>query len=241
MDGEAVEKIVEMAKRGFSVTVDGKIFTPFAMSQVIHDPKPEALSLNTLTGLVDFILNTFNDDDRKKLIVAIKSPVEVSVYDLLNSETMSRRKYLTAYVEKKSGMRLNDWIDHESFMISLRSLFANSGDRQTILEFASRIIQGAAVTVSDDGVSQDITSNKGISGALKENQKAPSIVKLTPYRTFREVEQPESEFIFRLKSGGEKLPYCMLAEADGGAWELKAIQKIAEFLKSKLTGITVIA
>lgn len=54
---------------------------------------------------------------------------------------------------------------------------------------------------------------------------------LAPYRTFLEVEQPESQFIFRMKDG----PRGAIFEADGGAWRNQAIVNIREYLKEQLS------
>lgn len=59
---------------------------------------------------------------------------------------------------------------------------------------------------------------------------APNPIALRPYRTFNEVEQPESEFIFRLHEGMT----VGLFEGDGGQWRNEAIWNIAEFLKGRL-------
>ena len=58
----------------------------------------------------------------------------------------------------------------------------------------------------------------------------PNPVELAPYRTFPEVEQPISKFIFRMQEG----PRAALYEADGGAWRNKAILSIKEYLQEEL-------
>jgi len=67
-------------------------------------------------------------------------------------------------------------------------------------------------------------------------------VVLRPYRTFLEIEQPASAFVFRLRRGREgELPTCALFEADGGRWKLEAIERIRDYLKEQLSEIAVIA
>lgn len=83
---------------------------------------------------------------------------------------------------------------------------------------------------SDDGISQKATVKTGI--ASKGDAIVPNPVKLQPYRTFHEVEQPMSEFIFRMKS--DDGVRCALFEADGGAWENVAMKKIKEYLEVEL-------
>ncbi|PFR65873.1 hypothetical protein COK29_26730, partial [Bacillus cereus] len=58
----------------------------------------------------------------------------------------------------------------------------------------------------------------------------PNPVSLQPYRTFVEVEQPKSNFIFRMKDG----PRCSIHEADGGAWKLQAMNNIEDYLTTAL-------
>ena len=77
----------------------------------------------------------------------------------------------------------------------------------------------------------------------KEAAVVPNPVRLKPYRTFLEVEQPESEFIFRMKDchGGIG---CAFFEADGGAWKIEATQNIKAYLQEELKDLdqfTVIA
>ena len=56
---------------------------------------------------------------------------------------------------------------------------------------------------------------------------------LTPFRTFYEVEQPESEFVFRIENRGDA-PKFKLIEADGGRWKYEAMQQIKEYILKKL-------
>lgn len=61
----------------------------------------------------------------------------------------------------------------------------------------------------------------------------PNPVTLAPYRTFPEIEQPKSKFIFRMQSG----PTATLFEADGGAWRNEAMKNIKVWLKTALSGV----
>ena len=87
----------------------------------------------------------------------------------------------------------------------------------------------------DDGVTQAVTVKKGI--AAVENVTLPNPVTLRPYRTFTEVEQPASQFVFRAAEG----PEFMLVEADGGAWKHEAMQNIKKFMEFEVPGLAVIA
>ena len=82
--------------------------------------------------------------------------------------------------------------------------------------------------VGDDGVSQSVVAKTGV--ATVEDVKVPNPVILAPYRTFVEVDQPESAFVFRMKNG----PLAALFEADGGAWRNSAIEAVSSYLAEEL-------
>lgn len=71
----------------------------------------------------------------------------------------------------------------------------------------------------------------------KADAVIPSPVRLKPYRTFTEVDQPESDFVFRMKEDKYDGVQCALFEADGGAWKLHAMESIQEYLEEQLKGV----
>lgn len=71
----------------------------------------------------------------------------------------------------------------------------------------------------------------------KENAIIPNPVRLIPYRTFLEVEQPESEFVFRITEGRGGAPTFKLVAADGGRWEAVAIDNVKSYLMEALADI----
>src|SRR5690606_26037278 len=110
----------------------------------------------------------------------------------------------------------------------LQSAFVKNDDRDVILKVVGNVKEEDVKTYGDDGVSQSVTAKVGV--ATVGQVEVPNPVSLKPYRTFAEVEQPESEFIFRMKNG----PRCSLFEADGGAWKLQAISNIKSYLSAAL-------
>ena len=77
--------------------------------------------------------------------------------------------------------------------------------------------------------------------AFKDASKVSPYWTLLPYRTFREVDQPASLFLLRLsKSGGDK-PRFALYEADGGSWQIEAVERIKSYLEDALPqGVAII-
>ena len=116
-------------------------------------------------------------------------------------------------------------------MITLKSKFVETPELLDLVKLLGSITEENSATASDDGFTQNVVVRKGI--AMKENKTVKPIVKLKPYRTFNEVNQPESEFLLRLSEGG----YVSLYEADGGAWKLQARKNVADYLKNALSDL----
>lgn len=90
-----------------------------------------------------------------------------------------------------------------------------------------RISKDDSVTSEDNGVSQTVSARQGIS--LKSYERVRTRIPLRPYRTFTEVEQPESIFLIRVSDRG-----ISFIEADGGMWKLSARETIKRFLEEQL-------
>lgn len=97
-----------------------------------------------------------------------------------------------------------------------------------------RFIRGR-LTFTDDGISQQVVMKTGVT--KKENAIIPNPVRLIPYRTFLEVEQPESEFVFRITEGRGGAPAFKLVSADGGRWEAVAVDNVKSYLMDALADI----
>lgn len=219
---EAIQYVVGLGNTKIE-SVNGQWYSTQKMN-VIEEPTPSTINVLSLTGLVDYITSEF--DGFGKLMVHIKSPTEVEVFSETNDDK-KRNRWISAEAMLPT-FRFDNWYDSEGFIIKLQSCFVQNGDRDIMLKVVGNIKEEAVNTVGDDGVSQAVVAKTGV--ATVGNVKVPNPVVLSPYRTFVEVEQPESEYIFRMQSG----PRCALFEADGGAWKLKAMQNIKDYLTAAL-------
>lgn len=95
------------------------------------------------------------------------------------------------------------------------------------LQLLSQISTGAKVTYNDTGVATTIVTQRGVS--LQQNSTIRPIVKLRPYRTFQELEQPAGLFLIRIDERG-----ISFTEADGGMWKLAARKSIKAYLEAAL-------
>ena len=173
------------------------------------------------------------DDEREQFgeptptIIHIESERCVTLKDIANIAEGKRDCMVLATAEVPR-FNYGDFYDAESFNIALQSKFLDTEDKATILQVVGNLKEDAVRTMTDDGVSQVTAVRTGV--ATVADVKVPNPVTLRPFRTFIEVDQPESRFIFRMREGGR----CAIFEADGGAWKLAAKKNIYNYLKEQL-------
>lgn len=210
-------------------TINNETYSDKQLYRVAHNPKASTIRMNTLSSLITYIESGV-DEIREKLIIHIQSPTKVALYSALDNDR--EREYLVEVNAQIPSFDFNTFINHESFCINLQSKFVDSVDRALLLKFAGTVEAGSVAEYGDDGISQKATVKTGI--ASKGDALVPSPVALQPYRTFIEVDQPISNFIFRMKQGGCNDVACALYEADGGAWKNLAMVHIANYLYTAL-------
>ena len=199
-------------------------------------PETEPLILHTLDSLITFIEKMEQDPNVEASYVHILNPNTVDLLGYLEGEsTLYRRNaYATA---KCDPWTLPGTTYHESewFIIALQTQFVQTQERDNLIALLSSIRESSVRETTDDGFTQEVKTARGVH--ISDRTKVPKTVTLKPYRTFREIEQPESTFVLRLRegTGTSTKPQVAIFEADGGAWKLDAIKSIANFLNTKVT------
>lgn len=210
--------------------IDGNTYSDKPLNRISYVPYASTIEMKTLSSLVEYIKANI-DSMSEKMIVHVVSPTEVQLYSALDTDR--NREYLVEVNAELPDFRFGSFIDHESFVIALQSKFVPNDDRDLVLKFAGTVEDGTVAEYGDDGVTQKATIKTGI--ASKTDAVVPNPVNLIPYRTFLEVQQPASDFIFRMKSScGVQ---CAIFEADGGAWKNEAMNNIKEYLKNELADL----
>lgn len=212
-------------------TIGGETYSDKPLNRIAYNPKAEPITLNTLSSLVDYIRSEF--DEIGKVFVHIVSPSEVRLFSALDDDR--KREPLVNVTAQVPGFKFNEYINHEEFCISLQAKFMDTEDRALLLRFAGTVEAGTVAQYGDDGVTQKATIKSGV--ASKQEALVPNPVRLRAYRTFIEVNQPETQYIFRMKQGSNNGVYCGLFEADGGAWKIVAKDYIREYLEENLKEI----
>lgn len=232
--GDAVKAIQDSA--GVQVhEINGQSYT----SRPVHlPPQPrvqEPIMVSTLEGLCGYV-----DKIQSTCFIHVHNPIDVFAYGDLDQ--YDRRAVL---VEATTRGFLNEpfpfgrFISTEEAIIKIASNFADSVNTAKVLKLLGNLRAESVKTLSDDGLSQQITVSAGVSRVGSE--VVDPIVELAPYRTFPEVAQPISKFLIRFQqSGKDGLPMVSLFEADGSMWKLEAIQNIKKYLEENLTSEDVV-
>lgn len=224
MDGTAIEKIVGLAAPNI-VNENGYTYSDKEL-HIIKSPRVQTLKFHTLRGLIDTLKNEYAQFCGP-VIVSVNSEDEIDVYSAIDCTDRKREIPYNCRAELVN-IPFDRKLDYETMMITLKSKFVETPELLDVIKLLGTITEENSAQMSDDGFSQSVVVRKGI--ALKEGRVIKPIVKLKPYRTFNEVDQPESEFLLRLSDGG-----CVaLYEADGGAWKLTARKNVAEYLRAEL-------
>ncbi len=206
--------------------IGGKIYSSVSLYPVEEPTRiAKQITFNNLKSLVTMI-KAERDRFSLPIYINVSNHTEVNVFDSMN-ERLERQTPFRC-VSEGSRFEFGRNYDYESFVIALRSMFVQNDDVQNLLELLQRVSNIESVEAEDDGITQRITASSGTS--LNRTLTAAPIRTLAPFRTFREVEQPKSDFLFRISNGNKFALY----EADGGAWKLAAKNRILEYFEFEL-------
>ena len=193
---------------------------------VVAPPLAPAFSVGTLDGFVNLLESGVDAFEPDATLIHI---ARVELVDR-KADSYGRRKVraVATLTEGVTQFTFNQYTPQEDFIIGLQSHFQKTADLDGLLDLASHITAKESVKQVDSGVSQEVTVQRG--SAFKEEVEVKARVTLKPYRTFRELDQPASDFIFRVKDNAR----LALFEADGGAWKIAAIGLISAWLANRI-------
>lgn len=234
---EAIEKIEELAKPEIYKDALGKAYVVDKDGEA-REIIPEAvyqdcLALNSLDALVQMVrtegvrgVRTAGSAD--KLYLSVKDHMTVACFGHPQKDLREARIfYYEAQAKDVPGWDGEVKMSFDKAAVALQTRFQDGGDRDYTLTLLSQITFGAKVTYNDIGVATTVVTQKGVS--LQQNSTIRPLVKLRPYRTFQEVEQPDGLFLIRIDERG-----ITFTEADGGMWKLAARKTIKAYLEEAL-------
>lgn len=182
-------------------------------------------SLDAIVKMVRTELHEYEEMVGLPVFIRIADHLTVNVFTRTDGEETRLNPYCASCkdVEFKEG-----WRDQQTAIIELKSRFLPTDDSNYLISLISRMNSEQGVQSVDNGVSQTVTAKTGVS--LMQTETVKPRLTLMPFRTFREVPQPESEFILRLDDKG----MIGLFEADGGMWKIEAKLNIQSYFEAQL-------
>jgi hypothetical protein len=237
---EFVSKILSLAEPTFREEA-GRLYSSRPLN-AIEPPLITPIQVQTLAGFRD--LAKLHDSSDDPCFVLIEDYREVKLVASQPDEWSRRAVWVRATLPGDSPrFAFGQWQDPEQFIIGMMTLFEDAdyahSDHRKIVKLINSLTAEAVTVSTDDGVSQQVTTRQGI--VNKAEEKVSPRVNLSPFRTFREVSQPMSEFILRLRSRQGQMPSCALFEADGGEWKNSAIRNIHDYFAKEMPGADIVA
>lgn len=225
---EALQYIVAQARPEIR-EINGQTWSDKNLVRIDYHPKNNnPISFSTLDSLVDYIVSDF-DFLNDMYFVHVESPTRVKVFSNLDNDM--KRDHVAEVRAEIPDQITDRYMDCDKFLLALRSRFVETEDQKLLLKYAGTVEAGTITEYGDDGVSQKAVVKTGV--ASKSDALLPSSVLLAPYRTFSEVSQVESSFVFRMEENKGHIT-CGIFECDGGAWRLKAMAAVKNYLQERL-------
>jgi hypothetical protein len=239
--------LIQQSVETKQITVGPEEFLTRKVEMPPAPPTVTTLVIHTLQGVIDYLSNDKKfdrvippADANAGLAIHIVDETEVNVVGGVFGRFRQREVFVRARFNNIIGdstFNFNEYVENEDFNIALRSRFIMTDGVEAILRITGNITEEDQGNWRDDGFSQTVTVKTGITKV--EDIEITNLFTLQPYRTFREIQQPTSDFLLRLQKGTP--PECALFETDGGGWKLTAIERIRTFLSEKLPDIPIIA
>ena len=212
-------------------TIHGETYSDNRLTRIAkYVPYPKRITVNGLDSVISLTQREIKrlPAEALPIFIQVGDARHINVFSGLDSDM---ERYDLYYATCDAPEFKPGWRDYNTAIIELRSMFRDNEGSAYLLDLLSRISKEDGVTTMDNGVTQQVEARSGISLKVKESIRPR--VKLIPFRTFTEVEQPESEFLTRVDDNGN----IGFFEADGGAWELAAKDNIVRYISLRLTDL----
>ena len=223
-----VNGLKEESMQPIVTEIAGKTYCNKDLKRYGREDLADPIYVNTLSAMGDYITGK-KEELREKMILHIRNQKEVTLYSGLLAER--RRETLFVCDAIINEFRFDNYYDQERFLIELQANFVENDDLKLIMQVAGNIQAGTTADYSDDGISQKTTIRTGVQ---RVDVQVPNPVSLIPYRTFAEIDQPSSLYVFRVKDDGNGAPMFKLVEADNGLWKHAAMLKIKDYFEHAL-------
>lgn len=220
---DAIEKIQEGAKlENQVVKIGDHYYSKDNLNLVIEadELSPDCFNTNSLCAITEYInknVNPVDAESGRRYIIHVDSPTKVILKREQNKIKSTHELVLCEAIGGR--FPFNQYILPEDFLIKLKTSFENDdkGNRNNLIVIASNISNKMEDSIVDDGISKTVTVKK---------------IVLIPHRTFTEVQQPASPFVFRINAEGRE-PRCALFDDNSGMWQIEAMENIRNYFRER--------
>jgi hypothetical protein len=237
MDGDFVTKVEAVLRKPVVQVIDGRARLCLPDGWNAKSMRPEhatPLDVSTLSSIVQYVEANRDKLELENCVLHVETPASVSLLGPLRveAEEIYREHFLKAEVMDIAVGLLDHYIDSEDFVVGLLSRFVDTPEREDLLKLVASIRSEKVQETTDTGYSQRVELAQGIVLVGAHDIKNP--VHLRARRSFVEIEQPDADYVLRLKESPNGKPLFALFQADGGAWALAAKKAISDWLVANI-------
>jgi len=156
---EALQYLLGLAEKDV-ITVADRSYTPKNL-KAIKDPEAPTLIIHTLTGIVNYIKDNFDDFSNEDIFLHILDHSNVFLYSNTYGDWKQRDLYIQAELPKMNIFHFNDWYDCDKFIIELQSKFVQDDVTKEILSVVGNITDESVKNINDDGITQNVNIRQG--------------------------------------------------------------------------------
>lgn len=236
-DNKSIISTIQDSVKTEFIEVEPGQYTTREVYRVPDRPLSPVLGVSSLTGLVDYLNKNIDGNAREEMFVQVDSPTHVVAVNAIPDREERRFTAISAKADTPS-LVFDKYLPKEEAIIMLQSRYVENDEQADLLMKLGNIVATEDLGQEDDGVTQNVTLQRGIK---RVEEKIQNPVRLRPYRTFTEIDQPESPFIVRIRKSDHEGIQVAIFEADGGAWRNTARRSIKNYLESEIKDYPVIA
>lgn len=234
---EAIDRIIELKTPSTYVDESGcERFTgnnnPVGMPRQSHAP----VECSSLASLCEFAKNStkwIDDEKADSAFFEIRGPASVSLIEINEYDGQEKKEPVcNCDAILPENFPFGQFQEVDKFIIRACDFFERNESFGMLIADVSSITDFQSSDTEDDGVTQKATLKTGI--GRKDNKAISPFRPLRAYRTFRDVEQPEVDYLLRIQKPKEGAPLVALFEASGYHWKIKAVDAIAEFITREI-------
>ncbi len=228
-----VIQTIQDAVKVQSIAVDGKDYLSRNIYLPPAEPVPAPITVATLSGLVDFINSAGETELKDFRAVQVVDHRTVNLLGNIAGRHKQRPVFVAAQVPSVNGLvKFGQWHEQEEFMIWLQGAFVQEDQVKNLLRIIGTIQSDAVRVSADDGVSQRVTTKRGI--FLANEETLPNPVTLQPFRTFPDIDQPFVRFVLRVDCDPGESPRLLLAETGDVGWMADRAAAVKAFLRQRI-------